>query len=222
MSGKIEEGCVGAGTGASCLGFKGGIGTSSRVLPKGLGGYSVGVLVQTNFGGILTINGAPVGRELGKFYLSEMVPPGPNDVDGSCMIIVATDAPLSSRNLKRLAKRAVLGLARTGGFMANGSGDYVIAFSTAYRIPHAAPGNDQAAGLLPAVQFLHDELMTPLFLAVVEATEEAIYNSLFMAETVTGRDGHTTEALPIKQVLEILQRYNLLNLQKRLPGLRSQ
>jgi D-aminopeptidase len=209
---------VGAGTGTSCLGFKGGIGTSSRVLPKERGGYTVGVLVQTNYGGVLTINGAPVGRELGKFYMSEMTQP--REDDGSCMIIVATDAPLSVRNLKRLAKRAVLGLARTGGFMANGSGDYVIAFSTAYRIPHAPPRDDQAVGLLPAVQLLHDELMTPLFLAVVEATEEAVYNSMFMATTITGRDGHTIEALPIGRTLEILQRYNLLNLQKKLPGVR--
>ena len=220
-SGKVEEGSVGAGTGTSCLGFKGGIGTSSRVLPKGHGGYTVGVLVQTNYGGILSINGAPVGRELGKFYLSELIPPGRDDDEGSCMIVVATDAPLSARNLKRLAKRAVLGLTRTGGFMANGSGDYVIAFSTAYRIPHSPPRNDQIAGLLPAMQFLHDEMMTPLFLAVVEATEEAVYNSLFMATTVTGREGHTVEALPITQTVEILQRYNLLNLQKRLPGVRS-
>ena len=217
-SGKVEEGSVGAGTGTSCLGFKGGIGTSSRVLPKERGGYTVGVLVQTNFGGILMINGAPVGRELGKFYLSEMTQP--RDEDGSCMIVVATDAPLSARNLKRLAKRAVLGLARTGGFMANGSGDYVIAFSTAYRIPHTPPRNDQVAGILPPVQLLHDELMTPIFLAVVEASEEAVYNSLFMATTVTGRDGHTMEALPIEKTVEILKLYNLLNLQKKLPGLR--
>jgi D-aminopeptidase len=135
------------------------------------------------------------------------------------MIVVATDAPLSTRNLKRLAKRAVLGLARTGGFMANGSGDYVIAFSTAYRIPHPSP-RGQTPGLSPPVQLLHDELMTPLFLAVVEATEEAIYNSMLMATTVTGRDGHTVEALPIKKTVEIVQRYDLLNLQKRLPGVR--
>ena len=217
-SGKVDEGSVGAGTGTSCLSFKGGIGTSSRVLPKERGGYTVGVLVQTNYGGILTINGAPVGRELGKFYLSELTQP--HDDDGSCMIIVATDAPLSARNLKRLAKRAVLGLARTGGFIANGSGDYVIAFSTAYRIPYSPPRTDISTGLLPAVQLLHDELMSPLFLAVVEATEEAVYNSLFLATTVTGRDGHVVEALPIKQTVEILQLYNLLNLQKKLPGVR--
>jgi len=219
-SGKVEEGGVGGGTGTSCLGFKGGIGTSSRVLPKELGGYTVGVLVQTNFGGILTINGAPVGRELGKFYLRERTTS--SDDDGSCMIVVATNAPLSSRNLKRLAKRAMLGLARTGGFMANGSGDYVIAFSTAYRIPYVPQRFGQSAGLLPAVQFLHDELMTPLFLAIVEATEEAVYNSLFMATTVKGRNGHAMEALPIDETLKILRRYQVLNLQERLPGIRLQ
>ncbi len=215
-SGKVEEGSVGAGTGTSCLGFKGGIGTASRVLPKDLGGYTVGVLVQTNYGGILTINGAPVGRELGKFYLSERVQK--QDDDGSCMIVVATDAPLSTRNLKRLAKRALLGLARTGGFMSHGSGDYVIAFTTAYRIPHAVPREENAAGLLPSVRSLHDEMMTPLFLAVVEATEEAVYNSLFRATTVAGVNAHVREALPIEKVVEVLKRYQVLKLQQRLLG----
>lgn len=214
-SGAVEEGSVGAGTGTSCLGFKGGIGTSSRVLPKDLGGYTVGVLVQTNFGGILTINGAPVGRELGKFYLNEHVRE-PDD-KGSCMIVVATDAPLSTRNLKRLAKRALLGLGRTGGFMSNGSGDYVIAFTTAYRIPHAAPREENAVGLLPSVRLLHDEMMTPLFLAAVEATEEAVYNSLFKATTVTGTNGYTREALPIEQTLKILEEYRALDLHEKLP-----
>lgn len=213
--GAVAEGTVGAGTGTSCFGFKGGIGTSSRVVPKDLGGYTVGVLVQTNFGGILTINGAPVGRELGKFYLQEHTA---SKDDGSCMIVVATDAPLSVRNLKRLAKRAALGLARTGSVMANGSGDYVIAFSTAYRIPHALPRSENGAGLLPAVQFVHDEMMTPLFLAVTEATEEAVYNSLFMATTVKGRGGHVREAIPIEKTLEILQRYQVLHLQEKLPA----
>ncbi|MGH7494458.1 MAG: P1 family peptidase [bacterium] len=216
-TGQVAEGTVGAGTGTSCLGFKGGIGTSSRMLPKELSGYRVGVLVQTNFSGILTINGAPVGRELGKFYLREYTP---LKDDGSCMIVVATDAPLSVRNLKRLAQRAVLGLARTGSVMANGSGDYVIAFTTAYRIPHATPRTENNAGLLPAVQLLHDEMMTPLFLAVVEATEEAVYNSTFMAATVKGRNGHVREAIPVDKTLEILQRYQVLNLQEKLPGVR--
>ena len=207
---------MGAGTGTSCLGFKGGIGTSSRVLPKDLGGYTVGVLVQTNYSGILTINGAPVGRELGKFYLSERTKK--QDGDGSCMIVVATDAPLSTRNLKRLAKRALLGLAHTGGFMSNGSGDYVIAFTTAYRIPHAVPREENAVGLLPSVRLLHDEMMSPLFLAVVEATEEAVYNSLFRATTVTGVNGHVREALPIEKTVEVLKKYQLLKLQESLPG----
>jgi len=215
-AGAVAEGTVGAGTGTSCLGFKGGIGTSSRVLPKELGAYTVGVLVQTNFGGILTINGAPVGRELGKFYLQEYTQA--SDEQGSCMIVVATDAPLSTRNLKRLAQRAVLGLARTGSVLANGSGDYVIAFTTAYRIPYDTPRQGDKPGLLPAVQLLHDELMTPLFLAVVEATEEAVINSLFMATTVKGRGGHVREALDLTKTVEILQRYQLLHLHKGLPG----
>jgi len=210
--GEVEEGSVGAGTGTQCLGFKGGIGTSSRRLPQALCGYTVGVLVQTNFGGILTINGAPVGRELGKFYLSEQVMKVQEE--GSCMMVVATDAPLSSRNLLRLAKRALLGLARTGGFMANGSGDYVIAFSTAYRIPHHMPANR-----VQIANELANEAMTPLFLAVVEAGEEAVYNSLFKATTVAGRNGRELEALPIAATLALLQRYQVLHLQRRLPGL---
>ncbi len=214
-AGQVAEGAVGAGTGTSCFGFKGGIGTASRFLPKALGGYTVGVLVQTNFGGILTINGAPAGRELGKFYLQEHTPP---QEGGSCMIVAATDAPVSVRNLKRLAQRAVLGLARTGSVMANGSGDYVIAFTTAYRIPHAVPRSESGAGLLPPGPLLHDEMMTPLFLAVVEATEEAVYNSLFMATTVKGRSGHVREAIPLDRTLEILQRYQVLHLQEKLPA----
>ncbi len=212
-TGAVEEGNVGAGAGTQCLGFKGGIGTSSRKVPKDFGGYTIGVLVQSNFGGILTINGAPVGRELGKFYLSQRVAK-PQD-DGSCMIVVATDAPLSSRNLKRLAKRALLGLARTGSFMSNGSGDYVIAFSNAYRIPHQTPESRTQT-----VPELHNDVMSPLFLAVVEATEEAVYNSMFKATTVSGRDGHTVEALPIEKTREILEQYQVQNLQERLPGIR--
>ncbi|MBC6946650.1 S58 family peptidase [candidate division KSB1 bacterium] len=210
--GAVSEGNVGAGAGTQCLGFKGGIGTSSRKLPKDFGGYTIGVLVQSNFGGILTINGAPVGRELGKFYLSQRVAK-PQD-DGSCMIVVATDAPLSPRNLKRLAKRAVLGLARTGSFMANGSGDYVIAFSTAYRIPHQLP--EARTQVVPE---LHNDAMSPLFLAVVEATEEAVYNSMFTATTVSGRDGHELEELPIEKTIKILEQYRVLNMKKRLSGI---
>jgi D-aminopeptidase len=188
--GPVEEGAVGAGTGTITFGFKGGIGTSSRKLPATLGGHTVGVLVQTNFGGILTINGAPVGKELGQYYLKDQVEPAPR---GSCMIVVATDAPLDSRNLNRLAARAMLGLGRTGSAASNGSGDYAIAFSTVR----------QAASLLS------NDAMSPLFEAVIEATEEAIYNSLFRAQTTTGR-GRTIQALPLDKTLEILRRYSAI------------
>jgi D-aminopeptidase len=209
-SGAVEEGSVGAGTGTSCFGFKGGIGTSSRILPGDLGGYTVGVLVQTNYGGVLTINGAPVGRELGTFPLSEYTQGMQGE--GSCMTVVATDAPLSPRNLKRLAKRAVLGLARTGSSMSNGSGDFVIAFSTAYRIPYGG-------GILdPPVAYLPNNYTSALFMAVVESTEEAVYNSMFKAAPVMGRNGHTLEAIPIDKVVEISRQYNTLHLQERLPG----
>lgn len=199
-SGSVEEGNVGAGTGTRALGFKGGIGTSSRVLPEDKGGYTIGVLVQSNFGGILTINGAPVGKELSNHFMANEAA---YDVDGSVMIIVATDAPITSRNLERLAKRAFLGIARVGGFASNGSGDYVIAFSTNQDV--RIHQNDEATY---SIQKLKNNEMTPLFLAAVEATEEAILNSLFMAKTMTGWNGHTQEALPIDQVLEILKKYN--------------
>src|SRR5215204_1386753 len=168
--GKVEEGAVGAGTGTVCFGFKGGIGTSSRKLPQSLGGYTVGVLVQTNFGGVLQIDGVPVGEELKKYYLRDELL---NNTDGSCMIIVATDAPLDSRNLERLAKRAFMGLAKTGGIASNGSGDYVIAFSTdpALRVEHN-PGEEKQR-----INVLHNEALSPLFMAAIEATEEAIINS---------------------------------------------
>jgi len=211
-SGPVEEGCVGAGTGTVCFGWKGGIGTSSRVLPNSAGGYTVGVLVQTNFGGVLTINGAPVGRELGPFAMKEALPYSSSD--GSCMIIVATDAPLDARNLKRLAARAMLGLARTGGYASNGSGDYVIAFSTAKenRVAHRTNAKVQNQ-----LSLLNDET-SPLFLAVVEATEEAIINSLFMATTTRGFGGHVVEALPLERTLEILKKYNALNQNRELPS----
>jgi len=210
-SGPVEEGSVGAGTGTLCLGFKGGIGTSSRVLPRSQGGHTVSVLVQSNFGGILTLNGAPVGRELDRFYMRGDVPYG---ADGSCMIVVATDAPLDSRNLKRLAKRAMLGLARTGSFSSNGSGDYVIAFSThkSCRRPY------EPREMSRQVELLHNDSMSPLFLAVVEAVEEAVYNSILTATTVTGREGHTVEALPIDRVIEICKRYNVMNWNTTLPS----
>lgn len=198
--GAVQEGNVGAGTGTICFGFKGGIGTSSRVLPQSLGGYTLGVLVQSNFGGVLEINGVPVARELGRFPFKNEIR---NEADGSCMMVVMTDAPLDARNLQRLAKRAMLGLAKTGGIASNGSGDYVIAISTAAQnfVPYSPP--------FPTYQpeHLHNDAITPLFLATIEATEEAILNSLFAAETMTGRDGHTIEALPREQVLEIMKKY---------------
>jgi D-aminopeptidase len=217
--GTIEEGTVGAGTGTVAFGFKGGIGTSSRKLPASLGGYTVGVLVQTNFGGILTINGAPVGRELGQYYLKEQLggrdPRQINPVnlrssspaDGSVIIVIATDAPIDHRNLQRLAARAMMGLARTGAAGSNGSGDYAIAFSTAADLRIRSGANPRA--LKSTVTLLSNDAMSPLFLAVIEATEEAIYNSLFRATTITGR-GHTVEALPIDRTLEILKRHNAL------------
>ncbi len=196
-TGAVAEGCVGAGTGTICFGYKGGIGTASRILPDDDGAYTVGVLVQTNYGGNLTIAGIPV--------MAERETVGSNDSgDGSCMIIVATDAPIGSRNLKRLARRAVFGLARTGGNCSNGSGEYVIAFSTHkdLRIPYSSDSM-----LLTSRQTLRNGHMTPLFEAVIEATEEAVLNSLFMAETMTGRDQYTVEELPVNDVLKILKKH---------------
>jgi D-aminopeptidase len=207
--GPVAEGCVGAGTGTVCFGFKGGIGTASRIIPQSLGGYTVGVLVQTNFGGILEIAGAPVGVELNEYYLkNDLNPPRTPPVsspDGSCMMVVMTDAPLDTRNLKRLAKRAILGLAKTGGIMANGSGDYVIAVSTNenLRIPYKS-------SQLLEMKLLHNDAVTPLFLAVNEAVEEAILNSLFTAVTMEGFNGRRVEALPIDKVLGILKKYRRL------------
>lgn len=202
-TGTVEEGGVGAGTGTSCFGFKGGIGTASRKLPASLGGYTVGVLVQSNFGGVLQIGGAPVGVELGEYYFKSQLQDG---ADGSCMIVVATDAPLDARNLKRLAKRAMFGLAKTGGIASNGSGDYVIAFSTAetLRIPY------QSSEPLRSGAVLRNEAMSPLFLGVIEATEEAILNSLFAAKDTKGHLGHERRALPLKKVLSILKSYGLI------------
>jgi len=196
-SGPVEQGNVGAGTGTVAFGFKGGIGTSSRKLPASLGGYTVGVLAQTNFGGVLNVDGMPVGKALGKYYLSDEL----NDsADGSCMIIVATDAPLDARNLERVAKRAMLGLARTGGIASNGSGDYVIAFSASesVRVPY------ESDSPVRQVAVLRNDAMSPLFMATIEATEEAILNSLFHARTMSGRDGHEVDALPVDDVLRIM------------------
>jgi D-aminopeptidase len=195
-AGPIDEGAVGAGTGTRALGFKGGIGTSSRVVAQGEGGFTVGVLVQTNYGGALTILGVPVGRELTGGGVTDA--PG----DGSIMIVVATDAPLDSRNLGRLARRALIGLARIGSVMSNGSGDYVIAFSTAESVRRVGAGPF-------TVQELGNGAMSSLFTAVADATEEAIYNSLFRAVTVRAR-GATAEALPVERVLEILERRGAL------------
>ncbi len=198
--GAIEEGNVGAGTGTVCFGFKGGIGTASRKLPEGLGGFTIGVLVQTNFGGVLQIDGVPVGEELGKFSFSRELL---KKADGSCMIVVATDAPLDHRNLMRLAQRAILGMGKTGGIESNGSGDYVIAFSTSdsLRVPY----KEQQILINPV---LSNDAMTPLFMATIEATEEAIINSLFAAKTMSGVDGHIVECLPLDKVIPILKKYN--------------
>ncbi|HLS37454.1 MAG TPA: P1 family peptidase [Sphingobacterium bovisgrunnientis] len=205
-SGPVAEGNVGAGVGTETLGFKGGIGTASRKLPASKGGYTVGVLVQSNFGGVLQINGAPVGRELQNFYMMEKKEP--YKADGSCMIIIATDAPLSSRNLERLAKRSYISFGNVGGFSSNGSGDYSIAFSTnpAVRVPYNNKNQIEID-----VKDVHNDELSALFMAVWEATEEALLNSMFMAEDMTGINNRTVKALPIKETLEILKKYNALN-----------
>ena len=215
-TGPVEEGSVGAGTGTRAFGWKGGIGTSSRVVPDELGGYTVGVLVQSNFGGILSIAGAPVGRELGRYSFQgtapgddapagagrDAAPEGEDEGQGSIMMVVATDAPLSPLKLERVARRAMMGLARTGSFAGNGSGDYVIAFSTASGVRRG--GED-----VLSVEEVANSRMSSLFLATVEATEEAVYNSLLKATTVSGM-GNTAEALPIEETLEVLRRYNVI------------
>jgi len=200
--GEVAEGSVGAGVGTRCLGWKGGIGTSSRKLPDSLGSWTVGVLVQTNFGGILTIAGVPIGVELGRYAFEEELN---KSEAGSCMVVVATDAPLDARQLERLAARTALGLARVGSFVSNGSGDYAISFSSneECRVHHGERGTRK-------VPVLADEALSPLFLAVVEATAEAVLNSLFTATTVTGADDHTVEALPVDTVIGILRRHDLL------------
>lgn len=198
-SGKVAEGNVGAGTGTVCFGWKGGIGTSSRKLPESLGGYTVGVLVQTNFGGNLQIDGVPVGEKMGRYPFRDAM----EKSDGSCMIVVATDAPVLDRNLERMAKRAMMGLAKTGGIASNGSGDYVIAFSTAeeLRIPYTVEH-----GTLETAEYVRNDDMSSLFMAVIEATEEAIINSLFAAQSMQGRDGHRVEQLPIDQVMNLMEK----------------
>ncbi len=226
--GAVPEGSVGAGRGTRAFGWKGGIGTSSRVLPESLGGFTVGVLVQSNFGGILSMAGAPLGLELGRYSFQGAVAPRggsgePDDAeprrrrdgaeahpddgwdqgDGSIMIVVATDAPLSDRNLERLARRALMGLARTGSFAGNGSGDYVIGFSTAESVRRVQ------GEAVPTVADLPNPRMSALFEGAVEATEEAIYNSLLKATTVSGR-GRTAEAIPIDETVEVLRRYGVI------------
>ena len=199
--GPVEQGCVGAGTGTICFGFKGGIGTSSRVLPASLGGYTIGVLVQTNYGGILEIDGVQVGQKLQKHDFIDHVRKTEN-VDGSCMMVVITDAPLDSRNLERVAKRAMMGMAKTGGIASNGSGDYVIALSV-------APGNliDSRAKTITSTVLANGE-MSSIFAATIEATAEALWNSLFMADPMTGRDGNHVDALPVELVLKMLRNRN--------------
>jgi len=201
-TGAVTEGSVGAGTGTIAFGWKGGIGTSSRVLPATLGGWTVGVLVQSNFGGILQVLGAPVGRELGQYAFKRETQAAGERGDGSIVMVVATDAPLSDRNLRRLAARAIMGLSRTGSSASNGSGDYVISFSTSARVRRAFN-----ARRLTTEEVANEE-MSGLFEGVVEATEEAIYNSLFQATTVTG-SGHTAEAIPLDKVREILTKYRV-------------
>ena len=203
-TGPVEEGNVGAGTGTVAFGWKGGIGTSSRRLPENLGGYTVGVLVQTNFGGVLTIGGASVGQELGQYYLRKELQQGSakDQADGSCMIVIATDAPIDARNLRRLAARAWLGMARTGSAASNGSGDYAIAFSTAPQLRIHTSEKPPTRH----VELLTNDAMSPLFLAAIEATEEAIYNSMFRATTMSG-NGHKVEALPIDKTIEKLKEH---------------
>jgi D-aminopeptidase len=227
-TGPVEEGAVGAGTGTVAFGWKGGIGTSSRKLPQSLGGYTVGVLVQSNFGGVLTIAGAPVGQELGQYYLRKEIEQQGNSknqassknegssknqsssrnedhADGSCMMIIATDAPLDARNLKRLAARAWLGMSRTGSSASNGSGDYAIAFSTASQVRIRTSDKSPTR----QIEVLTNDAMSPVFEAAIEATEEAIYNSMFRATTVTG-NGHTVEALPIDKTVTILEAHHAI------------
>lgn len=202
-SGPVEEGVVGAGTGTRCFGYKGGVGTSSRIVKIGdKNQYAVGVLVQTNYGGELSIAGVPVGQELRKEpgVLGE-----PAENGGSCMVVVATDAPLSARNLERLAKRSFLGLARTGSVMSNGSGDYAIAFSTAYRLAQSESVRAEIPSLVANTG------MTTLFSAVVDATEEAVYNSLFMATTTRGYNGRVVKALPIGKTVRVLRENGVLD-----------
>jgi D-aminopeptidase len=202
-TGTVAEGAVGAGTGTNCYGWKGGIGTSSRLLPARYGGYTVGVLVQTNFGGVLQMGGAPVGKELGRYSFAPPPSSNPGSGDGSCMIVVATDAPIDARDLRRLGARAVFGLARTGSSYSHGSGDFAIAFTTSPELRYRHGETEaRARRILPA------DGTSPLFEAALEATEEAVYNSLLQAVTMTAR-GRTVEAIPLDRVRKILQKYGV-------------
>lgn len=216
-SGPVAEGSVGAGTGTRCMGWKGGIGTASRKLPRSRGGYTLGVLVQTNFNGVLNVAGAPVGRKLGRYYLKREVEPRPavqgketkksrDREDGSCIVVVATDAPLNARQLKRLARRALLGLAEIGSPMTHGSGDYAIAFSTATSVRSAYLSNSATESRT----VLRDDRLSPLFLAAKEATAESVLNSLFQATTVVGHRGRRVQAIPIQRVLEICRQHRVI------------
>ncbi len=196
QGGPVPEGNVGAGTGTICFNYKGGIGTSSRVLPKSLGGYTIGVIVQSNFGGTLEIAGVPIAKEMGNYPFKDAI----EKSDGSCMIVVVTDAPIDARNLERVAKRAMMGLAKTGGIASNGSGDYVIAMSV-------AKNNFVTDNATYKTEVLPNDSMTPVFLATIEATEEAILNSLFAAQTMTAKGGKKIEALPVQKVMEIMKKY---------------
>ena len=206
-AGPVQEGSVGAGTGTQAFGWKGGIGTSSRLLPPELGGYTLGVLVQTNYGGALSINGAPVGRELGSYVYRDFLEPvaDADKEDGSIMMVVATDAPLTARNLDRVARRAMMGLARTGSFASNGSGDYVIAFSTNPNVR-----KPRVSKVPVSVDVLVNESMTPLFAATAEATEEAIYNAIFKATTISSSRGEL-RAIPLEDLMRVLGKYQSLH-----------
>jgi D-aminopeptidase len=198
-AGPVQEGAVGAGTGTIAFDWKGGIGTSSRKLPANLGGWTVGVLVQTNYGGVLQVAGVPVGRALGKYYLKDELSKASGD--GSCIVVVATDAPLSDRNLERLAHRTLLGIARTGSPMTNGSGEYAVAFSTNPDVRRTPERRARPSAIVD----LPNEQMSPLFEAAVEAAEEAAINSLFAA-TPMDANGHQVDALPVDKVVKLYRK----------------
>ena len=204
-SGPVAEGCVGGGTGMICFGFKGGIGTSSRMVPERFGGYTVGVLVMTNFGyrPRLTMAGAPIGAHFGPAPRGRSLEAELPKDDGSCIVVIATDAPLDGRQLARVAKRAGLGLGRTGSHGGNGSGELLVAFSTTYR-PGETPGEQTQRSV-------ESHTIDPIFIAAIDATEEAVLNSLCMATTTTGRHGHVIEALPLDELRELLKRYGVVD-----------